>query len=137
MYFPIWYLSSILSNSFEGNQEFSADRIYQSFLQKHKDLVLLATQKSIVLWKMNQNYYLFKKLNHYGLKCYRFLKLTKVSRTWLLENESICIVIRFSVMLQIFIYHFVGDISGTPTSKAYSPKMTTPISLVQYWKFLL
>ena len=43
----------------------------------------------------------------------------------------------FSMMLQILIYHFVRNVSCTPTSISYCPKMLTPISSLYFWKFIL
>jgi len=40
-------------------------------------------------------------------------------------------------MLQIFVNHFVRDVSSTPTTKANRPKVTTLIFLLQFGEFQL
>ena len=70
------------------------------------------------------------EINHYGLKVHSFGSRLKVC----LFNDKISVVtfIWISMMLQIFVDHFICNISGTPTAKAYCPEMTTPITLLQF-----
>ncbi len=49
----------------------------------------------------------------------------------------IALIWRLSVMLKVFIYHFIGNVACTPSSITYRLKESTIIALTQPRKFLL
>jgi hypothetical protein len=93
--------------------------ITKSFFDKESNLIIQIAENNTM-----------GEINHYGLKVHSFSSRLKVC----LFNDKISVVtvIWISMMLQIFVDHFICNISGTPTAKAYCPEMTTPITLLQF-----
>jgi len=57
----------------------------------------------------------------------------KVRMKFLLQNNIIIVQIRrITMMLKVFLNHFIGDIPSTPNAITYRPKMSTPISFTKF-----
>ena len=57
---------------------------------------------------------------------------------FLFQYEIIGVFIRrITMVFEIFLYHFIRYISGTPNTITNCPKMSTPISFPQYREFFL
>jgi len=57
---------------------------------------------------------------------------------FLFQNNIITLQVRRgTVMLEIFLNHFICNITRTPNTLTFRPKMSAPITLIEYWKLFL